>query len=75
MARVPRTQAQNATPIQATPAPSPLEDCVARALALEAAVHPKTIKKEFLSPCSVRGMPGVRARQVLIEHGLLKATG
>jgi len=52
--------------------PKRLDDATARKLAVNADVDPKTIQKAYRGE-TIRGMAGYRARQALIEAGLVSA--
>lgn len=55
----------------AAPEPAQLDTATARALAVEAAVDPRSIIREHRRPGSVRGMAGHRARSALAARGLV----
>ena len=47
-----------------------LDAATARKLAVEASCDPRTIQRVFEGE-AVRGLPGERARDVLVKHGFL----
>jgi hypothetical protein len=50
-----------------------LDAATARKLAVEASCDPRTLRR-VLKGETVRGLPGERARDVLVKHGLLPPT-
>lgn len=76
MARIPRptNPGSHLAPVPSPP-PEPrhvvMDEALSRELAVRAQVDPRSIRREYAQPGSVRGMSGRRAREVLVEAGYL----